>query len=394
MKKLLTMLSISSSIFLITTATLGISNYHNKNYLHFSQRNISKEHKIENGVLKEVGYYLDNGVIRIKGINYKVHVIAAQLPKEIKSLKGAFQTNNNNIRWQVEWDTSNITDMSYAFYNTNYINDKSISKWNTSNVTNMEGMFGLTKSFNQNISSWDVSKVKNMKKMFEGSTEFNNNGEKLDWGKKLKNVKTMEGMFNNAKQFTHSLSDWVMPNVVENKDFGLEKTKQPIWKAEESKPKSNEVNITQPSDGVSPKNTQPTEHNSTSNSESEPNDMSPKDSENSNQTEDIKNEINNQPLNDEDNNQPMTPTTENETTETEKTTNDSSNDLKNDIYTIPSKPNTINSSKQKSSKTLAITMGVLGSATILGVGSGVSYYYRKNLRDFYLKTKNKIFKSK
>ncbi|WP_434343608.1 MyrrCad domain-containing protein [Mycoplasma sp. 06067-C1-B144P-99-0482-3] len=39
-------------------------------------------------------------------------------------------------------------------------------------------------------------------------------------------------------------------------------------------------------------------------------------------------------------------------------------------------------------------MGVLGSATILGVGSGVSYYYRKNLKDFYLKTKNKIFKSK
>ncbi|WP_434343609.1 BspA family leucine-rich repeat surface protein [Mycoplasma sp. 06067-C1-B144P-99-0482-3] len=236
MKKLLTILSISSSIFLITTTTLAISNYHNNNYLNFNQQIISKEHKIEDGVLKEVGYYLDNGVIRIKGINYKVRVIAAELPKEIKSLKGAFQTNNNNIKWEVEWDTSHITDMSYAFYNTNYINDKSISKWNnTSNVTNMEAIFGLSKGFDQNISNWDASKVKNMISMFEGATKFNNNEEKLDWGKKLQNVKTMEKMFNNAKKFNHSLSDWVMPNVVENKDFGLEKNKTTYMKSRRTK---------------------------------------------------------------------------------------------------------------------------------------------------------------
>ncbi|WP_434325863.1 hypothetical protein [Mycoplasma leachii] len=46
--------------------------------------------------------------------------------------------------------------------------------------------------------------------------------------------------------------------------------------------------------------------------------MSPKDSENNNPTEDIKNEINNQPLDDENDNHSTIPTTENETTETEK----------------------------------------------------------------------------
>ena len=54
-------------------------------------------------------------------------------------------------------DTSNITDMSSLFEDSEFNGD--ISKWNVSNVTNMAGMFILSK-FNGDISNWDVSNIK------------------------------------------------------------------------------------------------------------------------------------------------------------------------------------------------------------------------------------------
>ncbi|WP_051763786.1 BspA family leucine-rich repeat surface protein, partial [Mycoplasma capricolum] len=175
----------------------------------------SREHKIDrDGKVTEIGYtVLPNGVIEIKRFDYKVKTIAAKLPEEITSLKSAFKLNPNNINWEVDWDTKNITDMSYAFYNTTWINSEKISKWNTSNVTNMEGMFGLTKSFDQDLSGWDVSKVVNFKDMFDGAKEFNNKGKPLNWNSKLKNAKNMQGMFKSTDLFNQDISDWDLSNV-------------------------------------------------------------------------------------------------------------------------------------------------------------------------------------
>ena len=53
-------------------------------------------------------------------------------------------------------DTSNITDMSYLFADSDFNGD--ISKWDVSNVTDMEGMFDSSK-FNGDISKWNVSNV-------------------------------------------------------------------------------------------------------------------------------------------------------------------------------------------------------------------------------------------
>ena len=59
------------------------------------------------------------------------------------------------------WDTSEVTDMSFLFYNLKGpIPD--ISNWNTSNVTNMESMFeGCT--YLPDISGWNTTNVTNMK---------------------------------------------------------------------------------------------------------------------------------------------------------------------------------------------------------------------------------------
>ena len=58
------------------------------------------------------------------------------------------------------WDVSNVTDMNGMFFYCNALKTVGdISGWNVSNVTHMSRMFYECKSFNQDISSWDVSNV-------------------------------------------------------------------------------------------------------------------------------------------------------------------------------------------------------------------------------------------
>ena len=50
------------------------------------------------------------------------------------------------------WDTSNVTYMSYCFFNQTLFNQP-LDKWNTSNVTEMFDMFNGAEAFNQNINT-------------------------------------------------------------------------------------------------------------------------------------------------------------------------------------------------------------------------------------------------
>ena len=87
-------------------------------------------------------------------------------------------------------DTSNITDMSSLFEDSEFNGD--ISKWNVSNVTNMTGMFMLSE-FNGDISNWDVSNVEHMEGMFAES-KFNDDISKWDVSNVIHNV----DMFDNC----------------------------------------------------------------------------------------------------------------------------------------------------------------------------------------------------
>ncbi|CBV67446.1 BspA family leucine-rich repeat surface protein [Mycoplasma leachii] len=431
MKKLLTILTSCSTAFLVFASTTLVKNSNNKNIIiNYNSKNISKEHKIQGDRLTEIGYKTENGQVRIKQIPHTVKVIAAQLPTEITSLKGAFQARTNNIIWTVDWDTSRITNMNSMFYNTTWFNNDAILKWDTSNVTDMGEMFAYSKDFNHNLSSWDVSNVTNMERMFLNSTKFNNGNKPLEWGPKLKKIKNMKEMFKDAKAFKQNLNSWLMKTEVNNNDFGLDQDYQPKWleKTEAAKPEISTEEI------LSPKADEALESPHTDNNlneitkdkqkddskkiniledntykipsiESKPIIKPEKPTEESSKPDSIPNSSPlpaDSPDNSENTIAPKKPEhseINNETIEkNESLEEDKIENPKNDnnLYKIPAKPNTI--IKPNSPSAGVIAGVVLGTFTVLGIAGGTGYYYRKNLKNFYLnsadKTKNLYFKSK
>ena len=101
--------------------------------------------------------------------------------KDSKELREAVKLwlNNESIAFTKyghigNWDTSNVTDMSFMFYWKTDFNEN-IGNWDTSKVTNMSNLFNNVRDFNQDIGRWDTSKVTNMNGMFFDAHNFNEN---------------------------------------------------------------------------------------------------------------------------------------------------------------------------------------------------------------------------
>ena len=112
------------------------------------------------------------------------------------------------------WDTSNVTDMSYAFANKASFNEN-LTSWNVENVTNMEHMFAKAKAFNNGDTSdiaskalsWKTGNVTDMIGMFWDAESFN---QELDWD--VSKVNKINYMFNTASAFNNggssSIGNW------------------------------------------------------------------------------------------------------------------------------------------------------------------------------------------
>ncbi|QVJ96676.1 DUF285 domain-containing protein [Mycoplasma mycoides subsp. capri] len=159
----------------------------------------------------EIGYQVssDNGYIQIVPFPATIKKVPNVLPKQITSLKNAFENNINITISGIEhWDTSRIEDMQWMFFEAKNFNQP-IGNWDVSNVIDMNGMFYGATSFNQDISEWNVSNVTDMWGMFYGAENFNQPIGKWD----VSNVKNKNNMLFGAKSFNQDLSNWDTTNV-------------------------------------------------------------------------------------------------------------------------------------------------------------------------------------
>ena len=107
--------------------------------------------------------------------------------RELKELLYKLIKERGNDANLNDIDTSEITDMNYMFYWSEFNGD--ISDWDVSNVKDMDSMFGNS-YFNGDISKWDVSNVEDMRYMFFNS-KFNRDISQWD----VSNVENMNNMF-------------------------------------------------------------------------------------------------------------------------------------------------------------------------------------------------------
>jgi surface protein len=108
---------------------------------------------------------------------------------QVTNMSGAFYPDNRNYPYaQItkdnivsfnnlisSWDTSKVTNMASMFQSSNFFSRPLVTNgksWNTSAVTNMSNMFSSTSLFNSDISSWNTSKVTNMSSMFFQALAF------------------------------------------------------------------------------------------------------------------------------------------------------------------------------------------------------------------------------
>lgn len=111
--------------------------------------------------------------------------------------------------------TDKVEDMNEVFMFAENFN-ADINMWETKNVTNMSYMFYDAKEFEGGgIGSWNVEKVENMSHMFDGASKFNlpSIGE---W--KPRALEKMVAMFKDAIAFNQDISTW--NNIVPNQELG------------------------------------------------------------------------------------------------------------------------------------------------------------------------------
>ncbi|UKS53799.1 DUF285 domain-containing protein [Mycoplasma feriruminatoris] len=202
---------------------LLVVNYKNFYNYYYQMKQEQKQVKEQNheynptdkSEITKIGFYERDNKVTIKQIPWYVKKVPDKLPDEIVSLYRGFAhryKDHGELVGFEKWDTKNITDMSYAFYDNQTVN-VDLSKWNT-------------------------NKVKNMNGMFKNAIKFNNGGKPLDW--KTDSVTSMESMFDGATNFSQSLKDWNVNNVISNKNFSRgsaifeHKDKKPAWKNEET----------------------------------------------------------------------------------------------------------------------------------------------------------------
>jgi hypothetical protein len=114
--------------------------------------------------------------------------------------------NAHAFNQPLEWSQSSNLGLMTSMFEGAISMDSAVN-FDTSNVTDMSKTFSSAQIFDQDISEWDVSKVTSTKKMFESAYAFNSPLPQ-DWT----SLEDMEYMFKSASSFNQPIN-WTTPRV-------------------------------------------------------------------------------------------------------------------------------------------------------------------------------------
>ena len=114
-----------------------------------------------------------------------------------------------------DWDMSSATDLSGMFQNCHWFN-RPLSQWNVSNVRTTARMFAAARTFHQDLSRWTLDRCEDMSYMFLHAFSLEHQ-HVTAWKDHIQNVRTMEGMFRDARSFDASQLTWDVSHVANTK---------------------------------------------------------------------------------------------------------------------------------------------------------------------------------
>lgn len=137
-------------------------------------------------------------------------------PKDKAELMQLLENLSINL-WEI--DTSLITDMRGLFLDSKRKGKdfEGIETWDVSNVTDMSYMFYNCKNFNRSLNDWDVSNVKNMSHMFYNCYKFNQPLDKWD----ASNVNLADFMFRDCHALDQPVDKWSISKIKNRKAMFL-----------------------------------------------------------------------------------------------------------------------------------------------------------------------------
>ena len=138
---------------------------------------------------------------------------------QVTDLSFALQgTSNFNTDLVASWTTDSLTELRLAFAKSTNLHGTQPGQWTTTNVSNMMGLFASTANFTSRlIANFDTSSVHDMNAMFKYSRDFQ--GDIANWN--TGHVRNLEEFAQESNAFQGDLSQWNVSRVTSMKDaFG------------------------------------------------------------------------------------------------------------------------------------------------------------------------------
>jgi len=144
-----------------------------------------------------------------KGVKIKLRLI-----NKLKDVNKIIKNEELDLS---KWNTNNVINMSYLFYNCSSLKSlPDISKWNTNNVKNMSYLFYNCSSLSSlpDISKWNINNVINMSYLFYNCSSLSSLPDISKWN--TNNVINMSFLFYNCSSLSSlpDISKWNTNNVI------------------------------------------------------------------------------------------------------------------------------------------------------------------------------------